>query len=427
MRALDIAKSAVQCYTDDWQRTHPDFAVYIPQVPFGADGYNDHFLVSVTPAGSLLAMWTQGSREAARDIRVVCSRSEDGGHSWQPLRVIADHDGIPGLVSCFGFPVISDSGRIYCFYNKNLGVVDGGHYFTGVLRCLYSDDDGHSWTPAGLDIPFRRRRYDHPDPRVPSKCIVWQKPVRDSKGRWLAGFSRWSSTLVFPKPRDGYHWDSSAELLRFENISRGPHPRDLEITWLPAGAEPLRVECPIEPERSRGYSLCEEPSLALLPDGRLFLTVRTVTGRIWYSVSDDDGATWRATSILRYSDTGPEVLHPKSPCPLYRLEDGRFLLLFHNHDGFSYGANGPWDMNARRPVFVSIGEFQPEAQQPIWFGRPRLLFDTEGVGVGPESLIWLAMYSSITEFQGQRILWYPDRKHFLLGRIISDDWLRKES
>ena len=78
-------------------------------------------------------------------------------------------------------------------------------------------------------------------------------------------------------------------------------------------------------------------------------------------------------------------------------------------------------------MFVSIVEFQPEAQQPIWFGRPRLLFDTEGVGVGPESLIWLAMYSSITEFQGQRILWYPDRKHFLLGRIISDDWLRKES
>ena len=422
-----VANHTVRCYTTDWQRTRPDFVVYLPQISFGTDGYNDHFLVSCTPAGSLLAIWTQGSREAARDIRVVSSMSEDGGRSWSPVCVLADHDGIPGLVSCFAFPVTSDTGRIYCFYNKHLGVVEVGAYFAGSLRCLYSDDEGHSWASAQVDIPFRRRRYDHPDPQAPAECIVWQKPIRDSKGRWVVGFSRWSSAVLFPKPKDAYHLDSSAELLRFENINEGPHPRDLQITWLPAGEEPLRVPCPIEPEHSRGYSLCEEPAIVLLPDGRLFLVVRTVTGRIWYSVSDDDGASWRTPAILRYSDTGLEVLHPKSPCPLYGLEDGRFLLLFHNHDGFDYGANGPWDMNARRPLFVSIGEFQQYAAQPVWFGSPRLLFDTEGVGVGPESLIWLAMYSSLTEFRGQRVLWHPDRKHFLLGRIISDEWLGREN
>lgn len=161
----------------------------------------------------------------------------------------------------------------------------------------------------------------------------------------------------------------------------------------------------------------------LLPDGRLFLVMRTLTGRVWYTVSDDDGRSWRPTEPLRYEDDGLEVLHPKSPCPIYALRDGRFLLFFHNHDGFSYGASGPWDMNARRPLFVTLGEFRPRAHQPIWFSQPKEFCDTHGVGVGPQSLIWLAMYSSLTENDGQRIFWYPDRKHFLLGRYIRDDFL----
>ena len=32
-------------------------------------------------------------------------------------------------------------------------------------------------------------------------------------------------------------------------------------------------------------------------------------------------------------------------------------------------------------------------------------------------------YSSLTEHQGRRILWYPDRKYFLLGRLVPDELL----
>ena len=411
------------CYTTDWKRTRPDLVVYLPSTPAGQDGYNDHFLVEVTPSGDLLAMWTQGSYESSRDLRVVYSLSSDAGHTWSPPRVIDGFcDGSQPL-ACFGFPVISRSGRIYCFYNKNLGFNDGWHYFTGVLRCSYSDDGGLNWVSGGMKLHFRRTRFDHPDPGVPCKWIVWQKPIRDSRGRSIVGFTRWSSMQVFPKPKEGWHLDSSCELMRFENIDDGPAPRDIKITWLPDQEGSVRVPCPIEPERSRGYSLCEEPSIVLLPDGRLFLVMRTVTGRVWYTVSDDDGRTWRPTEPLRYEDDGLEVLHPKSPCPIYVLQDGRFLLFFHNHDGFSYGANGPWDMNARRPLFMALGEFRPRAHQPIWFSQPKEFCDTQGVGVGPQSLILLAMYSSLTENDGQRIFWYPDRKHFLLGRYIRDDFL----
>ncbi len=32
-------------YTDDWQRTNPDFVVYLPETGNGSDGYADHFFV----------------------------------------------------------------------------------------------------------------------------------------------------------------------------------------------------------------------------------------------------------------------------------------------------------------------------------------------------------------------------------------------
>ena len=415
----------MKCYTDDWKRTNPDLAVYLPRQRLQSDGYADHFLVEFTPAGDLLAMWSQATEEGTEDLHEVYSRSTDGGKTWsQPQEMAGSEDG-PGLPASFGFPIVSRSGRMYCFYNKNLGIFEGGSYVTGIMRCKYSDDDGHTWVDGGVDIHQRRTRFDHPDPKVGCNTIVWQKPIRDAKGRVLVGFSRWSSKQVFPRPVGGNrnHADSQCELMRFDNIDDGPDPKDVHITWLPDEEGTIRVRVPIEPDRSRGYSLAEEPGLAVLGDGSIFMTMRTVTGRIWYTVSDDDGHSWRKPEVLRYRDGGAEVLHPKNPCPLYGLEDGRMLLFYNNHDGHDYGATGPWDMDARRPVFMAVGQYRPGAHQPVWFSDPKFLFDTQGVSAGNAKLFWLSMYSSLTERDGQRIFWYPDRKHFLLGKYITDEML----
>ena len=71
-----------ECYTDDWQRTQPDFVIHLPKTPNGSDGYADHLLVSVTPGGDLLAMWTMSAVEGAAAARVVVARSEDDGRTW---------------------------------------------------------------------------------------------------------------------------------------------------------------------------------------------------------------------------------------------------------------------------------------------------------------------------------------------------------
>ncbi len=170
--------------------------------------------------------------------------------------------------------------------------------------------------------------------------------------------------------------------------------------------------------------------MVLLPDGRLFTIMRTMTGFLWYSVSEDHGTTWRTPEMLRYRDGGEGVANPIAPAPLYRLADGRYLLVFNNNNGqrgeFDQFRK-KWRKNQlnylRHPAFITVGEFRTGAHQPIWFSRPKEILDTDGVIFGPKATASVAMYPSLTERQGVRVLWYPDRKHFLLGRYLPDTLL----
>jgi hypothetical protein len=39
----------------------------------------------------------------------------------------------------------------------------------------------------------------------------------------------------------------------------------------------------------------------------------------------------------------------------------------------------------------------------------------------------LALYSSFTVHDGKAVLWYPERKFFLLGRVIAPTWFEQVS
>jgi hypothetical protein len=39
----------------------------------------------------------------------------------------------------------------------------------------------------------------------------------------------------------------------------------------------------------------------------------------------------------------------------------------------------------------------------------------------------LSLYSSFTVRQGRPVLWYPDRKFFLLGRVIGNEWVARST
>lgn len=405
------------------KRTDSDVVVYRPQFEGMASGDNgnEHFLVFESKkSGDLLAIWTQSTYEGSKDHRLLFARSKDRGATWLPTRKIVG-PGKPGEghMASWGFPIVADNGRIYCIYNQFQGITDRSPQLTGTMDCVYSDDDGESWSePETIAMPRSSR--DHKDSMHPANWIVWQKPILNAKGRWIVGFTRWSSPTESRKPPipSWTNWDAACEVMRFENIHLAPEPRDIEISY-PLLHHQLRVPAPLD----ELVSIAQEPSLVLLPDGRLFMTMRTFTGFIWYSVSDDDGDTWRKPDVLRQTDDGEPLLQPLCCCPIYPLQDGRFLLLYHNNNGYFEGFRPEDTLRNRRPAYLALGEFRPGARQPVWFSRPKFFMDSGGHPLGPLQRTEIGIYTSFTDLDGKKVLWHPDRKFFLLGKYVTDEWL----
>ena len=409
--------------------TKPDFIVFTPKLSATGvhDSGNEHFLVFDGPDKSLMAVWTQSTHEGAADQHVVFARSDDGGKNWVPPRIIAGpaREG-EKLMSSWGFPVVSKKGRIYVLYSQNVGKFDTFPHTTGQLTGIYSDDNGKTWTEPQT-VPLPRTFRDNPDTSYPANCIIWQKPLRLTKdGHYLVGLTRWTSDAVKKNPTKSWATrDSVVEFLRFDNLDENPEPADLKLTGLAWDKAAITVPCQGYPE----ISVAQEPSIVKLPDGRLFCVMRTMSGSPYWTISADDGETWAPARPLLRKDGGAALQQPLSPCPVFDLGgnnagSGHYALFIHNHDGH-YQNFAPLDSNYhRRPVYEVIGHFQPGAEQPIWFDEPKFFMDHDGVPLGApgkQGRIDLALYSSVTVHDGKAILWYPDRKFFLLGKYLTDE------
>lgn len=412
--------------------THPDYIVFVPSVTNTkvSDTGNEHFLVFDGPDGSLMAVWTQSTHEGQPDQHIVFSRSTDEGKTWSRPRIIAGPARAgQGRIASWGFPLVSRSGRIYVLYNQNVGKFDTFYHTTGRMDGIYSDDNGRTWSKPQT-IPMPRTSRDNPDPSYPANWICWQKPLRLARGgKYLAGFTRWTSKAVKKNPtRSWISHDSVVEFMRFENVDANPEVSQIKIHWIATEEQALQVPFPGHPE----VSACQEPSIVKLPDGRLFCVMRTAAGNPFWSQSRDGGETWARPRRLLRRDGGLPLKHPLSPCPIYDFGgntagSGRYILFIHNHDGH-YKGYGPTDTTYhRRPVYLVPGHFKPGADQPVWFDTPRFFMDHGGVALGPpgrRGRLDLALYASFTRRRGQAVLWYPDRKFFLLGRIITEDWFK---
>lgn len=407
-------------------KTRPDFIVYRPENADGSghDTGNEHVLAFDGPDGSLMILWTQSSAEGQPDQRLAFARSTDEGRTWSAPRIlVGPRQAGQAPIASWGFPMVSRSGRIYVLFNQHTGIVDTFYQTTGAMAALYSDDAGATWSPPQR-IPMPRSRYDNPDPRFPANWIVWQKPQRLlPDGRYYVGFTRWVSQAVrHAPPIDSWiAAESVVQFMRFENIDDNPPPADIRVSYFPPDDAALTVGFPGHPQ----LSVCQEPSIVRLPDDRLFCVMRTAAGSPYWSLSRDWGITWSNPLPLCHGDHEPVLPHPLSPCPIFDVAgdaaaSGRYLLLIHNHDGH-YGPWGPTDSHHhRRPICAVPGRFDPAARQPVRFGQPQLWMDHDGQGLGPPGA-WrcdLAMYSSLTVRRGQAVLWYPDRKFFVLGKHL---------
>ena len=419
---------------NEWERTEPDLLCYVPESFTGPGACNQHFLVVKTPPGTFVGFWTQSTFENAGDQRVVVSRSLDRGRTWSPPQAIdgPGPDDPPGTgLASWGFPILApglleDGGhRIYYLYNKNIGIKDPREDTTGLVRCRYSDDDGVTWSAATYDFPIAPSAISHPDPAVPPNWIVYQTVFVTPERQVLAPFTRWASHTFDPAVDLSLnlleHW-SEIYFLRFENILTERDPAALVVSTWPRAAHGIQVESPWRP----GVSVAQEPKVQALSDGRLICVFRTLRGANYYALSDDDGRSWSEARVLRYEPGGNPVLNPMSPSPLYRLHDGRYLLLFYNNDGTANGGKSPVDAKCNRyPVWLTVGrEIPGEREHPLRFGPPKIFATSNGVLLPHTGGTQVAVYPSLIDDGEERILFYPDRKHYLLGKYITNEWLR---
>ena len=382
------------------QRTSPDIVVYNPGTLDRSTETtgNEHFLVERIAPGRLIAVWTQSGFEGESNQRIVFSRSADDGLTWTGPRILAAADPSRNVgMASWGFPVVSRSGRIYVFFSRHMGVNDFYTHMAGRLSVMCSDDEGETWTePVYLVVP--RSIYDHADASVPPNIICWQKPLRLSHGRHFTGFTRWSTR--------SQELESVVEFLRFENIDEDPSPADIAITFYHSDEHALRL----------GKRL-QEPSIVPLPDGRLFCAMRTDLGYPAWSVSTDQGETWSAPQPLGPHDGAEPFTHPLSPCPIYEVAPGKYVFFYHNRPGSDLQGmrERPYSAEFRRPIWMTFGGFDPAANQPVTFSRSRMWMDNDGVALLRSDF---ALYSSVTPTPKGLMLWYPDRKFFLLGREL---------
>ena len=322
-------------------------------------------------------------------------------------------------IASWQIPIYAEKlGRLYCFYNKNEGVAEYRYDICGVLRGRYSEDDGVTWSNQTFDLPIRRTIIDIRDPNIPINWIVWQIPYVTSRGEVIAPFTKWPSRTA-PEPLGAESW-----FLRFDRILTEPDVAKLTTTTLPDGERGLRMPSYQNPSGS----FSEEPAIVELADGRLFCVMRTDVGYIAYSLSEDGGHTWSTPAPLYRDFDGELMLNPVVPCPIWKLNDGRYLLYYCNNNGDANGGEfpcgyGSWRVN-RYPAFVSVGHEDPKnPHRPIRFGPPKMVVDTQGVGLGVGGRTDAGSYCSLVEDGDDRILFYPDRKHFLLGKYLTNEWL----
>ncbi|MCP4645040.1 MAG: exo-alpha-sialidase, partial [bacterium] len=311
-------------YTKEWQVTSPDLVVFLPDGEKGAQAKCEHFIVFPLKTGTFFAVWTSAHAESDANQHMVFSTSKDRGVTWTPPVTIAGPEEVvpdgTGMAS-WGFPIyVPSRNRVYVFYLKNIGPNDWHKGLSGEMRFVYTQDEGASWSPE-YTVDFRRTAMMSPNPEVPKNWIIWQHPVEITPRRILGCGTVWASKSEkdknpkMPGGTECWFW-------QFDNILTESDPEKLQVSLFPEGPYGVRM-----PEKEGSVdSAAEEPTVVRLSDGRWFSVFRTHRGYVGYAVSQDEGKTWSEAAPLRYRDGGEVVLHPRSSCPLYPLEDGRFLL-----------------------------------------------------------------------------------------------------
>lgn len=215
--------------------------------------------------GELLAAWYSydGPHELTGSA-IYMSRRMAGQDAWSQPWLHINRDAGDGNPSLYG-----EGDRVWLFQ-----AVLPGLWSTSRIEMQASSDRGETWSdPVGLPGPIGA------NVRFP--------PVRTAGGLLLLpAYDDLLQRSLFYQSPDGVDW----------------------VLMGSVSAHPPAIQ----------------PSVTVLPDGRLLAVMRNVDkGWLWVMASDDDGQTWSAPQ-----DSGFD--NPASPAAILRLASGNLLLVFND-------------------------------------------------------------------------------------------------
>jgi len=318
-------------------------------IPIYEHGYCDQPYVVIAKDGTWICTFTtSSSHEGASSQYIVATTSKDFGKTWSEPIEIESHD---GPEASWGMPLMTESGRIYVFYDYNGDNVrtlpDGKIIRADMLGwyCYrYSEDNGKTWSER-YRLPVRVTACDRGNQWNGKVQIMWGigKPIVSDKSVYF-GFTKLGKYML----DEGEGW-----FFRSDNILSEKDTEKIEWLMLPDGDYGLR-----SPEFG---SVQEEHNLVSLSNGDLYCMYRTTTGYPICLYSRDGGHTWSKPVIATYGNGRP-FKHPRA-CPrIWKTKNGKYLFWFHNHGGK--------DFADRNPAWISGGV---EKDGKILWSQPEIL------------------------------------------------------
>jgi len=260
--------------------------------------------VTQLAGGDLLLAWTEFYAGAWQDhapARISGKRSPDLGRSWGETFVLQDNDARENVMSASLLRL--GRGRICLFYLRK----NSGTDLQAYVR--HSADDGKTW---GDEVRITDGRGYH--------VMNNDRVVKLRSGRLIAPIA-WiddiakrvgHQALCYYSDDDGQAWRKGA----------------------------TRLDLP-----KRGAM---EPGVVELRDGRLLMIIRSQLGRIYRSLSGDEGVTWSPPEPM-------DMIAPEAPSSVSRLPGGELLLVWNNNVDLDADHSG-----RRNPLTCAISRDEGE-------------------------------------------------------------------
>ncbi|HYE17091.1 MAG TPA: sialidase family protein [Tepidisphaeraceae bacterium] len=273
--------------------------------------------LELTPGGRILATWTRFNKSGSDDgpATLVASHSDDAGKTWSAPRELPVG---AGKVNVMQSGLLAEGGRVLCFFSVRDSRVQAGKFL------IESTDAGQTWSD--------RRRVTPEDQGYVTGAN--DRAVRLRSGRILLP----CHMRVGPD-------DLNVRVARSDDKGK---------TWTLGPALPYQTVA----NRAKPYRTLEAGVAELSKDNHLLMILRSSTGRLFTSRSQDAGDTWTAPVMT-------SIPALEAPPLLKRLTDGRLMLLW----------NPPADFDLKLPLSLAppAGELPPaKGNRPFMKPRTRL-------------------------------------------------------